>query len=665
MSNHLDRARESSTSVGMIERGGAAKSATVGLPHSMRRLALALVAALLLVNTVAGSVMWVTHADVASQRASADLAVRLNHIRAWSTSADQLDTAHLEALQTELDAAQTDFQALTTTIPFGGMLAGGDGQQMMRGVNIGLQEVTAAHDLVAAALLLRPGLHALVASALGARPAPGDVPLTLTTLHQAQRDLALGRIAWQAAEGQEHALVANGRATGGLTSNPTVNTMLAYTASAFQQLSSLLDLSSGIADDLPSLLALDRPQSDVLLLYMDTDQARPVGGTVGAYALVTFKNGSAVGTIHAHDARSLDCAPTCVTRPIPSQYAWFSTTGAFDLRTSELGFNFRDAGAQAVTIYNEESATNYTTGAIAFTPQALQHILSVLGPVKLSNNMGTVNAKNLVSSARAAHSAAPGGTASAPGFDSALLDALSAALAHATPAQLARLGSGFIQDLARGDVQVYSNSTPVEDALTALDRSGSATHSGSDSVFVTNTELDAGFNSPDLATALSDAITLDNKGMAHHTLSVTETYRPTTTAAQSSSFDDVLSVVLPLKAYALSSASGKCATIAVTVTGSKAYACRITLAPSQSVTVKLSWTSPVAGDPDAPGASGAYSLFVQRQPGTSPAVHVTFTSPTGAHLTSSSPDMRVAGATARWSSLALDANTRLSVTFAP
>lgn len=668
MSNHLDHAREPSARVGTRERDGAALSATAatGLPHSLQRLALLLVIAVLLENAVAGGLLWAMHAGSASRHASADLAVRLSHIEAWSAAANPLDTADLTALQTDLSAAQADLQALSTTIPFDGMLADADGQQMMRGITAGADEVTAAQYLVTAALLLRPGLHALVASVLGARPAPGDVPLTIGTIHLAQRSLANAHIAWQAAEEQESALVAHRSATGGLTSDPTLNTLLGYTTGAFQQLTSLLDLSSGIVDDLPNLLALDQSQSAVLLLYMDTDQLRPVGGAIGAYATVTFENGDAAGPIHAHDARSLDCSPGCVQRPMPSQYTWFSATRSFDLRTSELGFNFRDAGAQAVTMYNEESGAAHTTGAIALTPQAIQHILGVLGPLKLGANMGTVNAKNLASSARGWHTAAAqGGAANAPGFDSTLLNALIAALSRATPAQLARIGGLFLQDMARGDVQVYLGSSSVESALTALDLGGSVSHAGSDSFFVANTELDAGFNSPDLVTALSDAITIDSEGAAHHTLAITETYRPTTTAASSSSFSDALTVVLPLTVYALSSVSGKCATITVAVAAAKTFACQVTLAPSQSVTVKLSWTTSRVIGSGAHGARGAYNLFIQRQSGTAPAVHITITAPPGTHLTSASPAAQVAGATARWSNKALDANTRLSVNIAP
>jgi hypothetical protein len=669
MSKRFDSAEETSLGVETVKRHSAPplSAPKTMLLNPMQRLALVLVVVILLLNAVAGGVVWMLHANATSQRATADLTIQLGKIRAWASSPSPLDTTDLVTLQTAMSAAQADLITLKSAIPFDGMFAGADKRQIAKKLIIGSEELAAAKNVVAAAVLILPGLRSLVTSTLGAPPAPGIAPLTLDTIHLAQKNLRDAQLAWQIALAEQSALEGSGSAETAPTSNAPLDALFTYTTSGFPALSQMLALSSALIDDLPSLLALNHPDSHVLLLYMDTDQQRPVGGSFDAYGLVSFKAGSVAGNIVVRDTNALDCMPQCGKTPLPNQYAWFAPAHTpYGLQNSGLGFDYQRVAIQAVSLFSQESGVLDVNGAITITPKVAQQVLSVTGPVHLGGGFGTISAQNLRGKARFWHSqvatsTAQGAPSTKLSFDSALLSAIIRRLALATPTQLGQIGNTLFHDLARGDLLVYANSARINNGLQAFNLGGGLFHSNSDSIYVTNTELDHEYNSADVATRIADVISLSRDGIARHRLSVTNTYRPTG-ATSASSFTDVVAIVLPPKATLLSSTTKSCMPVRITLSGSVIYACQVTLKPNHAVTVTLSWAVRGLFSIKPHGTPGAYTLFIQRQPGAAPAVQVSVTAPVGTYLTTTLPGIYVSGTNGQWSTAALTSNTSLSMT---
>lgn len=647
------------------------RTAAIATPPShLRRVIIVAVVSILLVNVFAGSLMWMTSSTTAMRRATADLATHVNAIQSWLAAPNPLDQTTLTHLSTEVSAAQADLTTLNGLVPLNGLLGGAQTQQLHQGLAVAIDETTAAQDLIQAAQLLQPGLRYLLATTLNAShpAASAAAPLTVSEINIAQLHLREARNAWQAASAQQNALLTSVYGDGILsTGNAPLDRLLTYTVTNFASLTQMLNLSAAVVDLLPGMLGVTHPHGYVLLLYMDTDQARAAGGSIGVYSVLTFASGGLQGRVVMRSASDFICTPACGQVVLPSQFkTWSQVTKAdFGLGNSDLDPNFAFSGNLATRITSQQTGDGFS-GAIAITPHFLQQVLSIVGPVRPGGGIGTVTSQNLPTLARIWHSQAANTAPSKPSptagsFDSAVIQAIMASLAHASQSQLLKIGAYLLKDLSSGDVQMYSTSPRIEEALFALNRAGSVVHPGEDTMYVTNTNLGQNFDSPNVAERIDDTITLDQHGAALHNLTVTYTYHPTTPAGVAASYSNLMTVVMPANAQMVRKSAGDCIPMNFPSSGGRTYACRLTLQPNHPTSISITWT--------VPGISGTqnhtqYTLFVQRQPGTSPSVHISIAAPPNMRIASASSGVRLSGARAAWSTPGLQANTQLQVALA-
>jgi len=123
----------------------------------------------------------------------------------------------------------------------------------------------------------------------------------------------------------------------------------------------------------------------LLVLFQNPSEMRPGGGFLGSYADVSIKGGT-VTNIAFHDVADADLAfKQKIEPPAPLQL----TETAFRPADANWFFDFPTSASETIQMF--EAATPSTTfdGVIAVTPQAMEDLLSVTGPITLPGATST------------------------------------------------------------------------------------------------------------------------------------------------------------------------------------------------------------------------------------------------------------------------------------
>lgn len=135
---------------------------------------------------------------------------------------------------------------------------------------------------------------------------------------------------------------------------------------------------------LPSVMGVGG-QRRYLVMALDNAEIRPIGGLIVAFATPTFTNGSLgdmtfrdIGEIDRHDQK------TYVKPPDPLSD---HLLGAFTWQVADAGWwpDFGTSVAEARRMYRIETGQDDLQGAIAFTPELVDRLLQVVGPVTIES----------------------------------------------------------------------------------------------------------------------------------------------------------------------------------------------------------------------------------------------------------------------------------------
>lgn len=138
---------------------------------------------------------------------------------------------------------------------------------------------------------------------------------------------------------------------------------------------------------LPSLLGTGEEKTYLLLLQNNTE-LRPTGGFIGTYGTLTVKNGS-ITDFRTDNVYNLDEPAKAYNEKIPpepiqkylKQSQWF-------FRDSNWDPDFPTSARQAMLFYaDERGAIKKFNGVIAFTPDIIQDLLSVTGPISAGDTV--------------------------------------------------------------------------------------------------------------------------------------------------------------------------------------------------------------------------------------------------------------------------------------
>ena len=139
----------------------------------------------------------------------------------------------------------------------------------------------------------------------------------------------------------------------------------------------------------PSLFGVGTPRR-YLVLALDNAELRPVGGLIAAFATVRIEGGR-LGSLDFRDIAEVDRADqiTYVPPPVPLQD---HLLGDFTWQVADAGWwpDFARSAGEARHLYAIETGDNNFDGVIAFTPDLVDALIGVTGPVDVPGTGITV-----------------------------------------------------------------------------------------------------------------------------------------------------------------------------------------------------------------------------------------------------------------------------------
>jgi hypothetical protein len=649
------------------------KGASSGTGRARRspglRLAQALFVMILFINVVGIGGVWGVQALSVTRAATTSLQRHMARIQALAPEVGALQPDVLRQMQIELSGADSDVRSLNELIPFNGALEVGGQGSAHRVLTLGQHALDAAQEGTAAAIILQPALQGLVYSATHSQANPvasGQHLLTPNDVLVAQSHLDQAKVFWAAVVEDRKSI-----SDADLESmhNPQMTALVRKLDALLPVATSGFELASALLDWAPHIMGLFGP-AHILLFDMDTDELRATGGFLGNYADLVMNGGALTSGIHLHDIYTLDCPnQVCPLRPVPDAYSWFKIAGAtFGVRDSNLNPDFPTAAGLAEHLYEMEGGPPSDI-VVAITPDVVEGVLRALGPTNEPHFGVTVTAETLRSQIHFYHqnpqiatrlgiSASALGTSIAKVFDVLVSQAIFAKLGTLTPQQQSAIVKSLHDFLTTKDIQLFATNTRVEEVFKAIGVAGQVIQSTGDGIYFVDTNDGASYANADIRESMTDQVTLDAKGGATHALSVTYTYAQVAhTYVQNSEYRNLARVIVPSTATHLAT-SGPCTPVDTIQSFQAVIACQFSLARGAEKTISFSWYVPSIV---TAGQTPTYSLLVQRQAGTTHAVHITVAPAPGTTLSKQGSSGAIAGGNLDWTQNPQTGNTTLVV----
>jgi hypothetical protein len=368
----------------------------------------------------------------------------------------------------------------------------------------------------------------------------------------------------------------------------------------------------------------------VLVLLENPSEMRPGGGFFGSYADVAIGNG-AIQTISVHDIADVDVA--FAKKIVPPKPLQLEETG-WRPADGNWFFDFPTSASATIALFNASSlyANTSTTfdGAIAVTPQVMSNLLSVTGPVTVSNaavgiaptnGSTTFSSDSLVTQIQAivqAGQAKSSVSAGASTYPKKVLDVLWSSvlgkLASSTDAekqQMLGMTSGWI---ANKEAMAYFKDPNFENFITTYGAAGDEfvppQNFNGDYLAVLNTDVNSDKSELYVSSTIDLNISIGSDGIATDHLAVTRTHH----GNQSSSWwyqttsQDYMQVFVPAGSSLTNESGGFVKTVSAPINyAQRGYATNPLLLAIEAST-KQSFAYPVVGIRTAGTASGAVDI---------------------------------------------------------
>lgn len=291
------------------------------------------------------------------------------------------------------------------------------------------------------------------------------------------------------------------------------------------------------------LVGTDAPRH-FLVQTLDRTELRANGGFAGDFGILSIQNGK-IGPF--------SLVPVARTsypgfrwydgwnggRRPPAAYSWWPIAN-WGLRDANLSPDFPITATQLVipafrgecgAACQAEGVPANVDGLINISPVAIEHILTLTGPLVIPEYGETITADNLeyklhYYSLQHADGSPPPSTPDNPTGDRKaflylLGHLLEDRLRHLPQAELVPVARQLLADVESKDLQIYVTNTTAEDLLVKQHLAGAVdTTSGQDSFFVVQQNVSAAKANPCVDVAQQDAVTLDDKGGATHHLTI-------------------------------------------------------------------------------------------------------------------------------------------------
>ena len=150
-----------------------------------------------------------------------------------------------------------------------------------------------------------------------------------------------------------------------------------------EQVRPLVDAAQQAAPVLPGILGVGGERR-YLMMALDNAEIRPIGGLIAAYATPRFTDGLLTDTTF-HDIGDIDRADQAeyVTPPDPLIDHLLGDTTTWQVADAGWWPDFADSAAEARRMFQIETGDANLQGAIAFTPEFVDSLLEIVGPVEV------------------------------------------------------------------------------------------------------------------------------------------------------------------------------------------------------------------------------------------------------------------------------------------
>lgn len=413
---------------------------------------------------------------------------------------------------------------------------------------------------------------------------------------------------------------------GDLQLDPRLSKMFGSLQKQVPTIRQWLDVAGKLFAVAPALLGISTP-AHYLIEVLDATELRPGGGFIGSYGIVTLTGGKLISA-PITDSTLLDrpFEASGQTIPYPSAYTWFDLAPqSWSFRDSNLDANFATAASYGEQTYSREGGKTAFQGVIAVTPEFIQQLLALTGPIAVPEYHETVTAQNLIARIHyhqldpkayegSSYVASPDGHSSLRKHFTALLaEHLFARVHQVLPTALPRFFQLLGNALRAKDMQLYFNSSAAEQLLQKYTVDGSIRPTTGDGLYIVDANISPSKANSFMVERASDQVTIDAGGNALHRLTLRYAWTLPGPVYGSSVYRDYLRIYVPPGSI-LRTQDGWEPRGSGEAFGQRVWAGFFTLTYGETRTITLAWEVPHAASYGAQGWH--YDYLLQKQAGT-------------------------------------------------
>ena len=301
-----------------------------------------------------------------------------------------------------------------------------------------------------------------------------------------------------------------------------------------------------------------------LLQTMDRAELRPSGGFTGQYGILDIKDGR-MAPLSLRDVTELDYAGNGVElgRSAPPEYRSWMNFGFWGLRDANLSGDYPTSARLGMQVFQDEGG-GPVDGDISFTPVVIEHVLSIIGPMRVPQYNETITAQNLEerlhyyqqNSSAIALQKQKSGTSNAATrktFTTLLGKILLDRMRHLPVKMLIKVAQGAVKDISSRDLELYFADPQAEGWLLSHGYSGAMdTFTKQDGFMVVQANISISKASQYVHTTEQDNIVLDAQGGATHNLTIKLDYKQSGPVYGYSTYADYIRVYAPANAQFIS-----------------------------------------------------------------------------------------------------------------
>lgn len=284
------------------------------------------------------------------------------------------------------------------------------------------------------------------------------------------------------------------------------------------------------------MLGVDHPRT-FLVQTMDRAELRPTGGFTGQFGELSITGGR-LAPFSLKDISLVEYNSNSPTLGLlaPPQYRSWWPFANWGLRDSNLSADFPTSAQIAIDKYKSEVG-HQVDGVIMFTPFLIEHILQIVGPIKVPGYNDTITAQNIEErlhyyqqdstglAKQVVYQPGDKATSSRKRFTALLAQLLMERVRHAPPDEILTVARQALHDLKTKDLQIYVTNPQVEQLLEKFGDAAQVDRSTShDGLYVVQANVSASKASQYVQTILHDTVTLNSTGGATHVLQMRLVY---------------------------------------------------------------------------------------------------------------------------------------------